>query len=605
MGESEPPASPTPPGSENICQQLDGNISLNSSISSDVNNFLMPQKIITAMSLPKVATYNLRSMIPKIKSLKTDILEREIDCAFLTEIWQQMANKEHQYEIEKMLEMSGLAYISCPRPPNAKGVSYGGAAIVVNTLKFSLEKMKVSIPHNLEIVWGMIKPREVSAKFKQIIVCAFYSPPSKRSNSKMADHIASTLHMLCTQYPECGIILGADRNNMNIKPILNCGLKLRQVVDKCTRQGQILDILIMNTWAYYNTPIIAPPINPDNPMKGKASDHWVPVCTPHTDRYHPPARNYRIIKYRPLPESGLRKLGEWIVNEDWESVSHNQSVNEQVTSFEELVLDKLNTFCPMKEMKISSHDKLFINAELKKLHRLRSREYNRRGKTKKYKELANLFKIKYKIEAKKFLDKNVTELKTGNPGKAYNVLKRLGAQPGDCDILNSFTLPSHLDENLTAQESAERIADHFSAISKEFTPLDVELLPPHVQTKLLEEGSPPDISEYETYEKIRTAKKPKSGVPNDLPKQIVQEFSPELAEPIRRIISNIAKTGQWPKQWKLEHVTPLSKVLQPESEDDLRPISLTPFFSKVTEQFVVQWIMEYIEDKIDCRQYGG
>ena len=216
-----------------------------------------------------------------------------------------------------------------------------------------------------------------------------------------------------------------------------------------------------------------------------------------------------------------------------------------------------------------------------------------------------MFKIKYKIEAKKFLDKNVTELKTGNPGKAYNVLKRLGAQPGDCDILNSFTLPSHLDENLTAQESAERIADHFSAISKEFTPLDVELLPPHVQTKLLEEGSPPDISEYETYEKIRTAKKPKSGVPNDLPKQIVQEFSPELAEPIRRIISNIAKTGQWPKQWKLEHVTPLSKVLQPESEDDLRPISLTPFFSKVTEQFVVQWIMEYIEDKIDFRQYGG
>ena len=61
--------------------------------------------------------------------------------------------------------------------------------------------------------------------------------------------------MLCTQYPECGIILGADRNNMNIKPILNCGLKLRQVVDKCTRQGQILDILIINTWAYYNTPI--------------------------------------------------------------------------------------------------------------------------------------------------------------------------------------------------------------------------------------------------------------------------------------------------------------------------------------------------------------
>ena len=43
----------------------------------------------------------------------------------------------------------------------------------------------------------------------------------------------------------------------------------------------------------------------------------------------------------------------------------------------------------------------------------------------------------------------------------------------------------------------------------------------------------------------------------------------------------------------------------PESEDDLRPISLTPFFSKVTEHFVVMWLMEYIKDKIDFRQYGG
>ena len=56
------------------------------------------------------------------------------------------------FEIEKMLEMSGLKYISSARPPNKKGVSYGGAAIVVNLEKFSLEKLKVSTPSNLEVV---------------------------------------------------------------------------------------------------------------------------------------------------------------------------------------------------------------------------------------------------------------------------------------------------------------------------------------------------------------------------------------------------------------------------------------------------------------------
>ena len=42
------------------------------------------------------------------------------------------------------------------------------------------------------------------------------------------------------------IILGADRNQMDIRPILNCVLRLRQAVDQSTRQGAILDIIIMN-----------------------------------------------------------------------------------------------------------------------------------------------------------------------------------------------------------------------------------------------------------------------------------------------------------------------------------------------------------------------
>ena len=71
------------------------------------------------------------------------------------------------------------------------------------------------------------------------------------------------------------------------------------------------------------------------------------------------------------------------------------------------------------------------------------------------------------------------------------------------------------------------------------------------------------------------------------------------------IINRIVKSGEWPAQWRLEHVVPIGKIPLPESEDDLRPISLTSFFSKVTEHFVVMWLLDYIKDKIDFRQYGG
>ena len=90
-----------------------------------------------------------------------------------------------------------------------------------------------------------------------------------------------------------------------------------------------------------------------------------------------------------------------------------------------------------------------------------------------------------------------------------------------------------------------------------------------------------------------------------MPCKVILEFAPKLPIPVCKIINSILATGEWPHQWKLEHVIPVAKVTQPQSEDDLRPISLTPFFSKVTEHFVVKWLFEYVGHKIDFRQYGG
>ena len=257
--------------------QFDGNDSVCSDIVNPIGHGvvntekgnLKQDKVNAALSLPIVATYNLRSLFPKIDSLKKDLLERNVDVGFLTEIWEQAHKSEHQFEIEKMLELNGLQYISAPRAPNKKGVSYGGAAIVVNKSKFTCEKLNINTPKNLEAVWGLLRPKNASAKFKKIIICSFYSPPNKKQNSEMADYIVTTLQMLSSKYPECGLILGADKNDMDIGPILRCGLRLRQVVNSSTRKGAILDNIIMNLFSYYKSPIIVPPIQPDNPNRGK------------------------------------------------------------------------------------------------------------------------------------------------------------------------------------------------------------------------------------------------------------------------------------------------------------------------------------------------
>ena len=122
--------------SENLVQ-LDGNISISSDSVPNSPGFPTTKnkkgghpdkkprhdKISTAINLPIIATYNVRSLIPKIQSLKNDILERSVSLAFLQEIWEQSDDKNHQFEIEKLLELDGLQYISNPRPKNSKGNS--------------------------------------------------------------------------------------------------------------------------------------------------------------------------------------------------------------------------------------------------------------------------------------------------------------------------------------------------------------------------------------------------------------------------------------------------------------------------------------------------
>ena len=279
--------------------------------------------------------------------------------------------------------------------------------------------------------------------------------------------------------------------------------------------------------------------------------------------------------------------------------------SEQAKNLQKLLLSRLDECCPVKSFRLGSQDKAWINGELKQLKRRKMREWQKRGKSKKYDELSEEFGRKYKRAAEKYMQSKIDAMKDSKPGKAFGILKSMGAQPGDCAESTTFTLPSHQTEGLTNKECAEKIAEYFAQISGEYQPLEVNNLPERVRLRLRTKSSPPHISESDCYNKIVAAKKPQSGVPGDLPSTLIKEFSVELSKPVQSLLNNIVQSADWPDLWKVEYVTPIGKIPQPETEDDLRPIALTSFFSKVMEQFVVMWLLEVIGDKLDIRQYGG
>ena len=215
-------------------------------------------------------------MLPKINSFKIDILEREIGLALLSEIWEVKGKRKHMSEITKMLELEGLKYISTPRGSYKRGC---GCTIVAYLPKFSLEKIDVSIPSSVEVVYGLLRPKQPSGQLRDIIAVAFYSPPKSRKKTQLMDHIIASIQTLLTKYPRADIVIGGDRNEMSISPLLIALPRLKQLVTKATCNGKILDVLLTSLHEFYSVP----PVPADNPSQGKPSDHSVPVAKPQTN----------------------------------------------------------------------------------------------------------------------------------------------------------------------------------------------------------------------------------------------------------------------------------------------------------------------------------
>ena len=101
----------------------------------------------------------MRSFFPKYSNFARDMIERESDISFLTEVWHKQESKKHKLKLEELLEMSGIKYISTPRPGAQMDV---GAAIAVRLEKFTISKLNIPLPRAVEVVWGLVKPKNVS-----------------------------------------------------------------------------------------------------------------------------------------------------------------------------------------------------------------------------------------------------------------------------------------------------------------------------------------------------------------------------------------------------------------------------------------------------------
>ena len=125
---------------------------------------------------------------------------------------------------------------------------------------------------------------------------------------------------------------------------------------------------------------------------------------------------------------------------------------------------QVNRCFPEKEIKMSSDDSPWCTEKVKKIKRIKCREYSKHRKSPKWLTL----KVKYdnviKEEKTKFCRKVVKDLKESNPSQWYSKLKRLCSY----DLEKQEELHCEEIDLLSDQEQADKLAEVFSAVRNQF-----------------------------------------------------------------------------------------------------------------------------------------
>ena len=566
-------------------------------------------RLVEALSAPRVTLYNARSVWSKWSNLADDILMRQTDLCILTEVWEKLENKKHQKAIESMFETSGIKYVSTPRPGARRG---GGTALACSSERFSLTKINVPIPSPLEACFALLKPKKPTGKVNTFICGSFYSPPRSRCKTKMAEFLAVTLCQLRAEHPDSAVILGADINDMTLDLLFSLDPTLRQIVNFNTNKNddKTLDVIITDCQRLMQEPTRLAPLQVDEGKRGVDSDHkGVEVLPRAVSASQGPTLRQRIV-VQPFPESGLARFGVILQKKDWGELEDTLSSTQMVDRFQAMSEDLVDMSFAKKSVLVGDQDQPYFTEELRRIKRRRQRAYVTHGKrSDRYIALRRHFEDKLRQEAKKYINKIETEVTEGKRGSAYSAIRKLGNRPGESRNRN-FTLPSFVSEQMTPQQEADKLADYFSSISQQVVPMVEDQFPPSLRQAVQEgRSSPlrPLLTEHQVYTKMLRIKKPNSSVPGDVPRTLIKEFPFEYSVPATKIFNQIIKTSVWPRQWVQEHVIVLtkSKTEAPKSENDLRNISKTAFFSKLFEALIGDYLMPIITKYIDPGQCGG
>ena len=283
--------------------------------------------------------------------------------------------------------------------------------------------------------------------------------------------------------------------------------------------------------------------------------------------------NRRQFQFYDIRQCHLDKLACAVNYYDWSSVTGAADIDDAYNLFLANVQQLIHETIPCHKVTLTKSTPPHITPLVKSLLRRRNK-LRRKGRI----EAANELSTKIGNLIAEFRATHLQRLNNSDIRRLWATVK---------PSLGKSRKPSSLSEMYgDSFADLDKINEHFAGIATDPN-YDLESI---TAMKPIISGTIPhyrDITcEYEVYKILSTLKKTSPGI-DGVPYWVYKHCAVELAPVLTHLINTVVKNGTPPSTWLKALVTPVPKRTPPTGFSDLRPISVTPILSRVTERLIV------------------
>ena len=393
-----------------------------------------------------------------------------------------------------------------------------------------------------------------------------YHPPNT-NGTVVTEYLAHTINKIITDFPSATLIIGGDFNRLQLNDI-ETRFCLTTIDSPPTRGDSCLDLLITNKPHQIESASTF--------CSTLKSDHLAVILNPCM-RIRPHRRKVSFIDYT---FKGFQNLNYNLSNFNFSELYLMLETNIAADWLDQTLSSLTSNAFPIRQVVMSDRDPLWMTPKSKWLIQKRKKATHKNDST-------TCHKIDTKLQTQKisFLKKDSRKTFWDNVNNVTN--RKASNKTISTSSVNGENL------NIDLAKRSANSAQRASVKPKDFNP-----------TSQPQSQSPPELSVLEVANAMRKCKRTSPG-PTNLPFFIFRIFWDILAPLYLHVWNLSLRSGKFPACYKRANLTPIPKVNNASTADDIRGISVTSISARLFEKLVhKKWILPNIVRLGDPLQFA-